>query len=192
MKYKLEPRRISKKDFYNLDENNLMFITNPGRMGDEDGSTFILKIDDSYIPYRVDGWMYSNENERSNNNYISLDDMFNVFPKWKDSWHNYYKDEEYNGKYVYIYMGFGNGLCVDKSIYKKYYQYLINEIKKAGVNIDKNGKYDSCLNFSLWKHALIKMIINEMNRKKHDFDELKLKKSDEFEVPEFLKDKIDL
>ena len=79
MKYKLEPRRISKKDFYNLDENNLMFITNPGRMGDEDGSTFILKIDDSYIPYRVDGWMYSDENERSNNNYISSKSCFFLF-----------------------------------------------------------------------------------------------------------------
>ena len=26
-----------------LKEENLMFITNPGRMGDEDGSTFIIK-----------------------------------------------------------------------------------------------------------------------------------------------------
>lgn len=209
MKYKLEPRKISKKDFYNLDENDLMFITNPGRMGDEDGSTFVLKIDDSYIPYRVNGWMYSNKNERNSKNYISLDDMFQVFPKWKESWHNYYVDKEYNGKYIYIYMGFGNGLCVDKRIYKKYYSYLLNEIKDNGATIDVNDKYDPSLNFSLWDHALIKMIINEMNTKtkKYDYDDTnidfefykiienynksKQKNSDEIEIPNFLKDKID-
>ena len=31
--------RISRDDFFKIDEKDVMFITNPGRMGDEDGST---------------------------------------------------------------------------------------------------------------------------------------------------------
>lgn len=49
---------ISKDDFYKLKEENLMFITNPGRMGDEDGSTFIMKDESSNTlrTYRVENW----------------------------------------------------------------------------------------------------------------------------------------
>ena len=161
MKSKLKPRKISKDELYNIDENDLMFITNPGRMGDEDGSTFIIKKDNNYISYRVDGWLYANKNEINSDNYISLDDMLNVFPKWRESWHNYYEKEKYHGKYIYIYMGFGNGLCVDKRIYKKYFPYLIEEVKNKESVIDENDQYDPSLNYSLWYHALMKMIIDE-------------------------------
>ena len=56
--------KISKSDFLKLDEKDLMFITNPGRMGDEDGSTFIIRQDDDYIIYRVEGWMYPKAGEK--------------------------------------------------------------------------------------------------------------------------------
>lgn len=166
MKYKLEPRKISRKDFYNLNEDNLMFITNPGRMGDEDGSTFVIKKNDNYIPYRVDGWMDPNRGGKDSDDYISLEDMSNVFPKWRETWHNYSKTKKQNGKYIYIYMGFGNGLCVDKRIYEKYNSYLMDEIKKSGDVIDENGEYDYSLNFRLWDKALIKMIDDDMNNSK--------------------------
>ncbi len=158
MDYKLELRKISKRDFYNLSEDKLMFITNPGRMGDEDGSTFVIKEGNNYISYRVDGLLYSKLSENNSDNYISLEDMYTVFSKWKDSWHNYSKTKKQNGKYIYIYMGFGNGLCVDKSVYEEYYTYLMNEIKNSGYDIDENGEYDFSLNFRLWDKALIKMI----------------------------------
>ena len=45
MKFKLETKEISRDEFFTLKEENLMLITNPGRMGDEDGSTFIIKED---------------------------------------------------------------------------------------------------------------------------------------------------
>jgi len=35
--------KISKFKLIKIDEDDLMFITNPGRMGDEDGMTFIIK-----------------------------------------------------------------------------------------------------------------------------------------------------
>ena len=157
MKYNLELQKISKKEFNNLNENDLMFITNPGRMGDEDGSTFIIKKNDNYISYRVDGWMYPTNR---NNDNISLDDMFNAFPKWQDAWHNHSN----NDKYIYIYMGFGNGLCVDKSIYKEYYPYLINEIKKKEPTIDENKEYDPSINYTVWDIALTKMLTDKINK----------------------------
>ena len=58
MKFKLETKEISRDEFFTLKGENLMFITNPGRMGDEDGSTFIIKEDNNYVSYRIDGWMY--------------------------------------------------------------------------------------------------------------------------------------
>jgi len=51
MKY----NEISKTDFLKLNEDNLMFITNPGRMGDEDGTTFIIKNGNVVTIYRISG-----------------------------------------------------------------------------------------------------------------------------------------
>ena len=41
------------------------------------------------------------------------------FDTWKHS-----SDNNFNGKYKYLYMGFGNGLCIDYSIYKEFELYL--------------------------------------------------------------------
>ena len=43
--HKYEIIKISSDDFFKINEDDLMFITNPGRMGDEDGSTFVVKKD---------------------------------------------------------------------------------------------------------------------------------------------------
>ena len=40
--------KINKPNFLKLNEADVMFITNPGRMGDEDGSTFIIKNKDFF------------------------------------------------------------------------------------------------------------------------------------------------
>lgn len=57
MKYKLNPQKISRKDFFDIKEEDVMFITNPGRIGDVDGSTFIIKKENDYISYRIDDWI---------------------------------------------------------------------------------------------------------------------------------------
>ena len=36
-----------------LNEEDIMFITNPGRMGDEDGTTFIVKHDNKLAKERA-------------------------------------------------------------------------------------------------------------------------------------------
>jgi hypothetical protein len=146
--------RITKEELLTLNENDLMFITNPGRMGDEDGSTFIIKKDNNYITYRVDGWMYPNGRDKNN---ISMDDMFNKFPMWKESWHNYYNDKSYSGKYIYLYMGFGNGLCIDKSIYDKYNKYLQEKLELSRKE-SKEEIPDSALLYGVWYEAFINMI----------------------------------
>ena len=41
--HSLKINKILKPDFLKLEEESIMFITNPGRMGDEDGITFVVK-----------------------------------------------------------------------------------------------------------------------------------------------------
>ncbi len=147
----MDTNRISKSDFLKLDEKDLMFITNPGRMGDEDGSTFIIKDGNSFTIYRVDGWMYGKDPE------ISLDDARKQFPEWSNTWK---EGESSKGKYKYLYMGFGNGLCVDRSIYDEYEPYLnsiVEEHLEGKTKEDKeNLKYAEV--FNAWEIAFTNMI----------------------------------
>lgn len=148
MKFKLND--ISKEELYKLNEDDLMFITNPGRMGDEDGSTFIIKNGNSLKAYRVSHWMYNTEKC-----VIELKDMEKVFPKWIEAW-NKSQDKDYDGKYVYVYMGFGNGLCVDKRIYDVFKGYLDLRIAAKAIeeNIDEESNKYSLI-YNTWKEAAI-------------------------------------
>ena len=74
MSNELKLNKISKTAFLKINEDDIMFITNPGRMGDEDGSTFIIRDGDNFISYRIDGWMYGNRNEKD---FIS--NIFNLY-----------------------------------------------------------------------------------------------------------------
>ncbi len=151
MKY----NKISRNDFLKLNENNLMFITNPGRMGDEDGITFVIKNGNELTIYRVDGWMYPKKGEKVD---ISLDDALKQFPKWKDAWYHGSK-EDYKGKYKYIYMGFGNGLSVDNSIYSVFEPFLNEAVEEYLEDCDdkekENLKYAAI--YTVWEDAFINM-----------------------------------
>lgn len=151
MKEEFVTIKISKEDFKKLNEEDLMFITNPGRMGDEDGSTFIIKNNNEFKIYRVSGWMYGSNKDNS----ITIQDMFEKFPLWEECWNNW-NDENYSGKYEYIYMGFGNGLCVDKRIYEEFYPYLLEEVKKHEMYEGNEDNYNPGLNYSSWKDAFIR------------------------------------
>ena len=153
----LKPRKINKEDFLSLNEDNLMFITNPGRMGDEDGSTFVIKNEDELTVYRVDGWMYSNSEVKVDDR-ISMEDAAKQFPKWYDTW-KHSNDKNYKGKYNYIYMGFGNGLCVDNSIYSEFEPYLNNSLEKylEGKNEEERESLLYAAIFNVWKQAVVEM-----------------------------------
>lgn len=144
--------KISREEFNSIKEENVMFITNPGRMYDEDGTTFIIKNDNEFIIYRISGWMYGDRDD----NYISLEDTFKIFPEWEKRWHNS-QDEQLKNKYKYIYTGFGNGLSIDKSIYDEYYKYLIDKVKKhKSYNLKDGDNYNPSINISVWDEAFFK------------------------------------
>ena len=160
MSYKLEINKISKEKFLKINEKDVMLITNPGRMGDEDGTTFIIKQSNKYKAYRIDGWMYPinfNKDE-----YISLEDTKKQFPKWHETWKNS-NDKNYHGKYKHLYMGFGNGLSIDNSIYNEYVPYLDKKVKEyleTKTNEEKESlKYAAIYN--VWEEAFLNMIDNK-------------------------------
>ena len=148
----MEENRITKEELYNLKEDELMFITNPGRMGDVDGSYFIMNNNGEYKLYRVDGWYYNDKCD------IKINDMFKVFPLWSEAWDKNVDNPD-DSKYVFVPMGFGNGLCVDRRIYDKFYPYLLSEVKKQDMYSEEEGEdYNSCLNYPSWMNAVEKMI----------------------------------
>ena len=152
---KFETNKITKSEFKKLKEDNLMFITNPGRMGDEDGSTFIIKDGNELTIYRADGWMY----KRSDEIEVSLDDALKQFPKWHDAWEHEH-EENYKGKYKYLYMGFGNGLSVDNSIYKEFEPYLNTCVEKylERKNTSDKDSLKYAAIFDTWENAFIDMV----------------------------------
>lgn len=152
--YEFEINKISKSDFLKLDEKDLMFITNPGRMGDEDGTTFIIKKEKELISYRISGWKYGSDEKEP----ISLGDVMNQFPKWKEAWQKGL-DNDYKGKYRYIYMGFGNGLSVDNSIYEEYKTFLDEAVRKnlEKYSEEERKKMKNATVFNVWDNAVVNM-----------------------------------
>lgn len=147
--------KIAKDDFFKINEEDVMFITNPGRMGDEDGSTFIIKKNKEFIIYRLDGWMYRSRdfNEKE---YISLEDTRKQFPIWAEAWEN--GDKETNPKYTYLYMGFGNGLAIDNSIYNEFKPYLDKSVNKYLENKEDKESVQYAAIFDTWEKAFIDMV----------------------------------
>ena len=152
----LKVNKISKEDFFKINEKDVMFITNPGRMGDEDGSTFIIKHDNKFKIYRLDEWMYRckdfNESE-----HISLDDTLKQFPKWHEAWENS-TNKDYKGKYKYLYMGFGNGLSIDNSIYKEFKPYLDKKVEEYLESKEDKESMKYAAIFDTWEEAFLNMI----------------------------------
>ena len=146
--------KISKTEFKKLNEDDLLFITNPGRMGDEDGTTFIIKNNNELTIYRIDGWMYPSRNEKDT---ISLEEFSKQFPKWREVWKKS-KEKDFNEKYKYLYMGFGNGLSVDNSIYNIFEPYLncLKEQELKESNDKESFKYSAIYN--VWTKAFINMV----------------------------------
>lgn len=104
---------ISAKELKGLKEEDVLFITVPGRMGDETGSTFIIKVEEGFVAYRVD-WAIENPK-------ISAQDVGLVFPQW-------YKYDKKNSRYIRISIGLGNWIYVKKDIIEDYIPLLRDAI----------------------------------------------------------------
>ena len=150
-----EPKTIKKEDFLKIREKDVMLITNPGRMGDEDGTTFVIKSGNEFSVYRVDGWMYPSKKENSDN-IITIAEIANQFPKWLEAW-KHGNEKDYKGKYTYIYMGFGNGLSVDNNVYEEYKPYLDKEVNKYLDKCDEKEEIKNAAIFNVWDKAFVNM-----------------------------------
>ena len=154
---RLNINKITKEEFLKIKEEDVIFITNPGRMGDEDGLTFIIKKEEDYFIYRVDGWMDPKIITKENT--ITFKDAINQFPKWHEAWQNG-NNKKYQGKYKYLYMGFGNGLSVDKLVYNDFKPYLDEMVKEYLKEYSKKRKKEMqyAAIYNVWKKAFEKMI----------------------------------
>lgn len=159
MNHKLKINKMSKDDFLKINEDDVMFITNPGRMGDEDGSTFIVKQGKNYKAYRLSEWMHHSK-DFNESEHISLDDAIKQFPKWNEAWKNS-NNENYKGKYKYLYMGFGNGLSVDNSIYDEFKTYLDEKVEEYLKDKEDKESLKYAAIFNVWEEAFRNMVNNK-------------------------------
>lgn len=159
MNHKLKINKMSKDDFLKINEDDVMFITNPGRMGDEDGSTFIVKQGKNYKAYRLSEWMHRSK-DFNESEHISLDDALKQFPKWSEAWKNS-NNENYKGKYKYLYMGFGNGLSVDNSIYDEFKTYLDEKVEEYLKDKEDKESLKYAAIFNVWEEAFRNMVNNK-------------------------------
>ena len=126
----INEKKLTIDDLEKLKEDELLFITYPGRMGDINGCSFVIKSNNKIIFYRID------------NLYKFKGNIYEKFPKWNEALKNYSEKKKSN-KYEIIYMGMGNLLAVDKSVFRKFEALIkerTNEIK---------GNYEDCY-FNLW------------------------------------------
>ena len=147
---------ISRDEFLKIREQDILFITHPGRMGDEDGSTFIINTTNGYKVYRISGWYFG---DRTNPNFISYSEMADRFPNWISSIRT--PEEKADSLYRYVYMGFGNSLCIKKDLYESFMKHLELAIDKYAEdrNIDSSEKEERryAIIFSVWGEAVVNM-----------------------------------
>ncbi len=146
--------KISRDEFLKIREQDLLFITNPGRMGDEDGSTFIINTTDGYKVYRIDGWCFG---DRTGPNFISYSEMADKFPDWSSSIGTVEENED--SLYRYVYMGFGNGLSIKKDLYEPFMKHLAFAVDRYAENrnIDRSEKEKNkyAIIFNVWDEAVV-------------------------------------
>lgn len=131
---KINHNKITIDEFLKLDEKNLMLITNPGRMENEDGSYFIMKDNDKFVAYRISGWMYGQKEPDS----VSFDMMCSHFPKWKEAFEKAEKKEIYLGG-CEVFVGLEQPIYHCYNCNNNFYKDLVNYEKVNGntqVNIE--------------------------------------------------------
>ncbi len=138
---------ITKEELDNLLEDNVLLITYPGRMGDVDGCSFAYRDNNDIKIYRI------------NDLYSFKGNIYEKFPKWNEALQNY-KNHKESDKYHIVYMGMGNLLGVDKSIYDKFNAVMIEKEKEEETNLD----YE--LHLSMTYYACWRSVIKDMYEEK--------------------------
>ena len=144
-----EYNSITLEQLKKITEDQLMFITFPGRMGDEYGCTFVIGDGKSLCIYRID------DLDRFKYN------IYRQFPRLIEAL-NDHKGRE-SMAFKGIYMGYGNKLFVNKSVYDDYKKELDDAIKKEIEKMKVENDYDESLKdyypimlcFTQWEKALV-------------------------------------
>ena len=125
-------------------------------MGDEDGSTFIIDTPNGYKVYRIDGWCFG---EDTGPDRISYAEMADRFPNWIASVGT--EEEKADSLYRYVYMGFGNGLCIRKDVYGPFMKHLELAIdkyaKEKHIDSSKREEHRYAMIFNVWDEAVVNM-----------------------------------
>lgn len=142
---KVKEEEITLEQFKRLNEDDLLFITFPGRMGDVYGCSFVIKENEKIKFYRIEDL------------YTFKGNIYEKFPNWDITLKKYSQKKD-SDKYNIIYMGMGNLLGVNKKVYKRF-ETLLKE-KKSEVEVIEN--YDEELKlgitcFKYWKEIVYKM-----------------------------------
>lgn len=140
---KIEEKKLSEEELNNLYEDELLFITYPGRMGDVYGCSFVIKNNDKLTFYRIE------------NLYEFKGNIYTQFPKWNEALKNYSEKKE-TEKYEIIYMGFGNLLGVDKSVFNDFKPLAEEKMKNISENYSNDLKFGAAC-YTYWKE-----IVNNM------------------------------
>ena len=138
--------KITPEELEKLNEDDLIAITYPGRMGDVDGLSFAIKKDNKVTIYRIDDLVRFKGN------------VFEQFPIWNKALKNY-SEHKSSDKYEIIYMGMGNILTVDKSIYKELNTIMEEKAKKEKTTMSPELHLGS-IYFNCWR-SVIKEIFNK-------------------------------
>ena len=139
----IEEKKLSEEELNNLCEDDLLFITYPGRMGDVYGCSFVIKKKEQITFYRIENLQDFKGN------------IFTQFPKWNEALKNY-SEKKKSKKYEMIYMGFGNLLGVDKSIWDTFKPLAEEKMKNIRENYSDDLKFGAAC-YTYWRE-----IVNNM------------------------------
>ncbi|MBQ3307313.1 MAG: hypothetical protein IJG68_03865 [Bacilli bacterium] len=142
----IEEKKLSVEELNNLQEDDLLFITYPGRMGDIYGCSFVIKKNDKITFYRIE------------NIYEFKGNIYAQFPKWNEALKNYSEKKE-TEKYKIIYMGFGNLLGIDNSVFDSFKPLAEEKMKNISENYENDLKFGAAC-YTYWKE-----IVNNMFNK---------------------------
>ena len=144
---RIEEKKLAEEELNNLAEDDLLFITFPGRMGDVYGCSFVIKKNDKITFYRIE------------NLYEFKGNIYKQFSTWNEALKNYSEKKE-SKKYEIIYMGFGNLLGVDKRIFNIFKPLAEEKMKNISENYDDNLKFGVAC-YTYWKEIVKNMFVNK-------------------------------
>ena len=143
----INEKKLTIDDYEKLKEDELLLITYPGRMGDIKGCSFVIKKNNNIIFYRIDDL------------YEFKGNIYEKFPKWNEALKNYSENKE-SKKYEIIYMGMGNLLAVDKSVFREFETLIKERTSEIKENYEDKLKFGIAC-YSFWKETVYQMYNHE-------------------------------